>query len=309
MIPARNAEGTLPATLAALARQIDAPQHEVLLVDDGSDDATIEIARSGPVNVRVLTTAGGEGPAVARNVGSAAATGDVLVFIDADCEPEPDWLRRLLVAAGDAELVQGAVLPPEGASVQPFDRFIAVVSEYGLYQTANLAIRRDLFERIGGFESVAKPGGGKELGEDAWLGWRARRAGARSAFAADALVRHVVFPRDARGYLEEQFRVQWFPGLVRVMPELREAFLYRRWFLSHRSARFDLALASLGVALATRRRAPLVAALPYLEEVWKASGAWGNARRPEIAPVHVAGDVVRLVALIRGSLRERCVVL
>jgi glycosyltransferase involved in cell wall biosynthesis len=309
VIPARNAAATLPATLAGLERQVDPPAFEVFVVDDGSDDATVELARASRLGVEVLTTAGGEGPAAARNLGCRAARGEVLVFVDADCDPADDWLRRLVDATHAAELVQGAVLPPEGARIEPFDRFLAVSSEYGLYQTANLAIKRELFERIGGFESIVKPEGGKELGEDAWLAWRARRAGARSAFAPDALVRHVVFPRDAGGYLDEQSRVQWFPTLVKLMPELRAVFLYRRWFLSHRSARFDLALAALTAAVATRRVAPLVATAPYLEEVWSASGAWGPARRAEVAPVHMAADVVRLVALVRGSLRERCPVL
>jgi glycosyltransferase involved in cell wall biosynthesis len=309
VIPARNAEATLPAALVALERQLDPPSFEVIVVDDGSEDATVAIARGSSLGVNVLVTRGGEGPAVARNAGAAAASGDVLVFVDADCEPEPDWLRRLLGYARAAELVQGAVLPPRGVPVNPFDRFIAVTSEYGLYQTANLALRREVFDQIGGFESIVQPDGGKELGEDAWLAWRARRAGARSVFAADAVVRHVVYPRSAAGYLEEQFRVQWFPTLVRHMPELREAFLYRRWFLSHRSARFDLALAGIAAALARRRALPLVAVLPYLEEVWRASGPWGNRLRPRVAAVHVAGDLVRLLALARGSLRERTPVL
>ena len=309
VIPARNAEATLPAMLAALANQVDPPSWEGFLVDDGSTDATAAIAEASDLPIRVLSTAGGEGPAAARNVGAAAATGDVLVFLDADCEPEPDWLRRLVQATRRAELVQGKVLPPAGAEFGPYDRFLAVVSEYGLYQTANLAIHRDVFERIGGFESIAKPAAGKELGEDAWMAWRARRAGARSEFASDALVRHAVFPRNAAGYLEEQARVRWFPRLVRFMPELREAFLYRRWFLSHRSARFDLAL--VGLAIAARRRSvvPLVLALPYLDEVWKAAGAWGPQPRPRIAVVHAASDFVRLAALVRGSLQERCPVL
>ena len=280
-----------------------------MVIDDGSEDATVEVARAGPLGVTVLRTAGGEGPAAARNLGCAAARGDVLVFIDADCEPEPAWLRKLVDKAQDADLVQGMVLPPAGAAVQPFDRFLAVTSEYGLYQTANLAIRRDLFERIGGFESIIRPANGKELGEDAWLGWRAKRRGARSTFAADAVVRHVVFPRDAVGYLAEQSRVEWFPKMVRLMPELREVFLYRRWFLSHRSARFDVALAAVAVALGTRRPALLLAALPYAREVWLTSGIWGRRRRLQVVPIHVAGDVVRLVALGRGSGRARSIVL
>jgi hypothetical protein len=183
------------------------------------------------------------------------------------------------------------------------------VSEYGLYQTANLAIRRELFERIGGFESIVMPRRSKELGEDAWLGWRARRAGARNGFAADAIVRHAVFPRGPAGYLGEQWRVRFFPTLVQHMPELREAFLYRRWFLSGRSARFDLALAGAAAALAARSPVPLALAAPYARMLWKDSGAWGARRRPQVAPVHLAADVVRAGALAWGTIRYRSPVL
>src|SRR4051794_15904660 len=291
VIPARNASATLNLTLAALVRQRNAPEFEVLVVDDGSSDDTKRVAVSfDGLALRILDTAGGEGPGAARNLGAAAATGEILVFVDADCEPEPDWLARLVAAAGEYELVQGKVLPPEGVEVGPFDRFIAVVSEYGLYQTANLAIRRDLFERLGGFEQIVMPKRSKELGEDAWLAWRAKRAGGRSTFADDAVVRHAVFPRDARGYLREQARVRYFPVLASHMPELREVFLYRRLFLSHRSARFDLALGGIAAAALMRSPIPAVAALPYAKTLWDESAAWGPERRAEIAPVHLAAD-------------------
>ena len=310
VIPARNASATLPLTLAALAKQRNPPAFEVLVVDDGSSDDTKQLAASFTgLPVRVLETSGGEGPGAARNRGASVATGEVLVFVDADCEPEPDWLRELVDATIEFELVQGKVLPPEGTRVGPFDRFVAVVSEYGLYQTANLAIRRELFERLGGFEQIVMPKRSKELGEDAWLAWRAKRAGARSTFAEDAVVRHAVFPRGARGYLEEQARVRYFPVLTSHMPELREAFLYRRFFLSHRSARFDLALAGLAAAALTRSPLPAVAALPYAKTLWDESAAWGAERRAEIAPVHLAADAVRAAALFWGSLRYRTPVL
>ena len=311
VIPGRNASATLPLTLAGLAAQRNPPSFEVVFVDDGSSDGTKELALSftGKLPLRVLETGGGAGPGAARNIGARQAQGEVLLFIDADCEPEPDWIARMVAAGRDAELVQGKVLPPEGAQVHPFDRFIAVVTEYGLYQTANLAIRRELFERLGGFESIVMPQRSKELGEDAWLGWRARRAGARNAFAADAVVRHAVFPRGPSGYLGEQWRVRFFPALVGHMPELRDAFLYRRWFLSGRSARFDLAVVGAGAALAAGTPLPLLTALPYAQTLWKDSGAWGRRRRAQVAPVHLAADVVRGAALAWGSLRYRCPVL
>lgn len=310
VIPARDAAATLPATLAALARQRDAPEFEVVVVDDGSSDDTPAIAESADgLPLTLLHTSGGEGPGASRNLGAAKATGDVLAFVDADCEPEPDWLARLVSAAREAELVQGKVLPPVGAQVGPFDRFIAVVSEYGLYQTANLAIDRELFVRLGGFEAIVKPRRSKELGEDAWLAWRARRAGARSAFADGAVVRHAVFPRGPAGYVGEQARVRFFPELVKRMPELRDAFLYRRWFLSYRSARFDLALAGAVAAIAIRSVIPLLAAVPYAVTLWNESGNWGMRNRPRVAPVHVCADIVRAGALWWGSLRSRTPVL
>src|SRR5437763_8156389 len=235
VIPARNAAATLRAALAAIAAQEDAPDHEVIVVDDGSTDATPQVAEAA--GARLLRTGGGEGPGAARNIGAAAAQAPLLVFTDADCEPEPAWLACMVGAARRAELVQGVVLPPREAAIGPFDRVLAVVSEYGLYQTANLAIDRALFEIAGGFEPIVLPKRSKEMGEDAWLAWRARRLGGRTTFAADAVVRHAVFPRGPAGFVAEQVRVTWFPELVRLMPELREAFLYRRWFLDARSAR------------------------------------------------------------------------
>jgi glycosyltransferase involved in cell wall biosynthesis len=309
IIPARDAAATLPATLRALAAQAGAPTHEVIVVDDGSSDDTARLAVEGAVEVRLLRTSGGQGPGAARNIGAAAAQAPLLVFTDADCEPEPAWLARVVAAAENADLVQGVVLPPPGVPVGPFDRFIAVVSEHGLHQTANLAIRRELFERAGGFQPVVRPRRSKELGEDAWLGWRARRLGARTVFADDAVVRHVVFPRNASGYISEQARVTWFPELARHMPELRDAFLYRRWFLAARTAYLDLALAGVAAAVVTRRLTPLAAAGPYAATLWKDSGHWGRRRRPMVAAVHVVADGIRFGALAWGSLRSRCVVL
>ena len=309
MIAARDAAETLGAAIAALAAQEDAPEFEVIVVDDGSTDATRAVAEAGPLPVRLLTTAGGQGPGAARNVGAAAARAALLVFTDADCEPEPDWLARIVQAAAEADLVQGKVLPPRDATIGPFDRVIAVVSEYGLYQTANLAIRRSFFNAAGGFQPVAKPRRGKELGEDAWLAWRARRLGARTAFAADAVVRHAVFPRGPVGYVSEQARVVWFPELVRHMPELRDTFLWRRWFLDYRTAAADLAFAGLAATVATRRAAPLVALLPYARKAWGDTGSWRGSYRAKVAAAHAAADVVRLGALTYGSLRSRCLVL
>jgi len=307
IIPARNAAAMIEQTLAALAAQSPFVDHEVLVVDDASTDATAEIAAA--CGARVITGSGA-GPAAARNLGAASAAADVLAFTDADCVPDPAWLDGLMRAFADgAELVQGRVLPPEGVTIGPYDRYIAVVAEYGLYETANLALRRELFAGLGGFESILTPRTGIELGEDVWLGWRARRAGARTTFAAEAIVRHAVFPRGPVAYVTERLRLRFFPELAGRIPELRDDFLHHRVFLNARSQRFDAALAGVVAAVALRHPVPLLAAAPYAAMALRAVRTMpGRRRRAEVLATHVAADVAGAGALAFGSIRSRSLV-
>jgi len=297
IVPVRDGAAHLPALLAALAAQTHAPL-EVIVADDGSTDDSVAIAEAAPVVDAVVRSAG-RGPGAARNAAAAAARGDVLAFTDADCMPAPRWLEAGLAAMADADLVQGAVAPPRDVAVGPWDRTIRVSTDHGLFETANLLIRRDLFERLGGFEPWLQPSDGKELGEDVWLGWRARRAGARVAFAADALVHHAVFPREPAEFVAERARLRFFPEMAARIPELREGFLFRRYFLSRRSAAFDLALA--GALVARHRPAAALAVLPYARML--------AADGPSQAAVRAAADAVGFAALAYGSLRARSAVL
>jgi GT2 family glycosyltransferase len=271
VVPARPGEPTLPRTLAALRAQRGAPEPELHVEED----------------------AAGLGPARARNAGVAATTAPLLAFTDADCFPEPDWLARGVAALEEADLVQGAVLPerPPG----PFDRTVWVRDAHGLFETASLFVRRDLFERLGGFESwLVPPGGGKELGEDALFGWRARRAGARVAFAADAVVQHAVFERSPHAFVRERARLAAFPALARRIPELRSTAFHRRLFLNERSLAFDAALAGL----ATGR--PLLAA-PYARHLLRDARGFGG----RAALARAVADAATLGALARGSVAHR----
>lgn len=305
VVPARDAAATIGRTLACLAAQRGAPAHETIVVDDGSADATAEIAeRAG---ARVIRGAHG-GPAAARNAGAAAARAPLLAFTDADCYPTPGWLAAGVAALADADLVQGRVEPEPGAELGPFDRTLRIERERGLYETANLLVRRELFERLGGFEDWLPARVGKPLAEDVWLGWRARRAGARTAFSADALVHHAVFRRGAAGYVAERLRLVHFPELARKVPELRRELLFARAFLNPRSAAFDAALAGVAVAAAGRAPLALAAAVPYAALVARRAAAWGRLG-PRVALVDPVADAVAFAALARGSVRARAVVL
>jgi len=306
IVPAHNAAATIGGTLAALSRQDLGGRVELIVVDDGSTDETAAIVEASEVPARLLRSVG-RGPGAARNTGVQAATAPVLAFTDADCAPTPAWLREGLDALRNADLVQGAVAPDPSVVPLPFDRTVWVEDETGLYECASLLVRRELFEVVGGFEDWLEARIGKPLAEDAWLGWRARRAGARTAFRREALVHHAVFRRGPRAYVWERTRRAYFPAMARRMPELRDAFFYRRWFLSSRSAAFDFGVAGAAVAVAFSSPLPLAAVLPYAWQLARESSGW-RRHAPKAAAVELVADAVGFAALVGGSLRWRAIV-
>jgi len=303
VVPAHDAAATLPATLAALeAQEIEAP-FEVIVVDDGSKDRTAQLAeRAG---VRVVRNRRPLGPGAARNAGVAASTGSALAFTDADCVPTRGWLAAGVEALATAGLVQGRVEPPPGVRVGPFDRTLWVTGPVGLFESANLFVRREVFESLGGFDDGLLDVAGAHFGEDISFGWRARRAGVATGFCDRALVHHAVFERGPGEYLHERRRLAYFCEMARRVPELRGSFFYRRWFLSRRTAIFACATAGLLASALSRRPALALAAVPYAR--------LANADRRGVgagaAAVVVVGDAVGLAALVRGSLRFRTLVL
>jgi glycosyltransferase involved in cell wall biosynthesis len=303
IVAARDAARTLPRTLAALADQVVAGGHEVVVVDDRSGDETAAIARAaglGPV-----ITSPGVGPAAARNAGARLASAPLLAFTDADCFPTPGWLAAGVAGLGRAELVQGAVGPDPAAQLGPFDRSLWVTGDRGVYQTANLFIGRALFEQLGGFESWLGPPSGKELGEDVLLGWSARRAGARAIFLPGAVVHHAVAARGAAGFVAERLRLRFFPPLVARIPELRREACWGRFFVTRRSAAFDLALAGVLLGLGRRRAGPLLCGLPYVALSVREARPWGRRVGLRVAIVGGLADAAGAAALGLGSVRSR----
>lgn len=334
MIPARDAAPTIGRTLDALERQeIDEP-FEVIVVDDGSGDATCSIVeRVGPP-VRLVRSPSSAGPGAARNRGARAASAPVLAFTDADCFPTPRWLAHGLEAIAEVELVQGRVAPDPTVARTPFDRTLWVDGDGGFYQTANLFVRRETFEAVGGFRDWALERPGRRrwsvdrrrgratrtpIGEDTLFAWSARRLGASSAFAPDALVHHAVVPGGVVDAIADRWHwTRDMPGLARLVPELRETTFYRRWFFGEWTAQSDLAFAALLTAAITGRKLWLLACVPYLDRVRRESWIYrdGRGSRASVlrrAAVHAAGapavDAVTLAGLLAGSVEWRSLVL
>ncbi|MDX6667889.1 MAG: hypothetical protein QOK04_1269 [Solirubrobacteraceae bacterium] len=307
IVPARNVEATLPRALERLQTQEVPFEYEVIVVDDGSTDRTPALVEAAGEPVRLLRQEPA-GPAAARNRGVAAASGAALAFCDADCYAAGGWLATGVRALERADLVQGQVLPDPGVDGGPFARIVKVDGAVGLWETANLFVTRELFDRVGGFEDWLEPVVGKAMAEDVWFGWRARRMGARTSYCAEALVHHEVFSQRAPEYIAEQRRCVHFPEMAAKMPELRDTFFYRRLFLTRRTAAVDAAVAGALAALVLRRAWPTVAALPLARLLWlraRGYGRWG----PKVAAVDLAADLVTAWALARGSVRAGSVVL
>jgi glycosyltransferase involved in cell wall biosynthesis len=304
VIPARNAEAMIGRTVAAVLLQDLDDSFEVVVVDDGSDDATAQVARDA--GARVVSNATAVGPADARNAGVAATSAPLIAFTDADCVPAAGWLTAGVRALTRADLVQGRVEPEPGDEPGPFDHVITVREESGLYETANLFVKREWFERVGGFKAFIDPSQG-HFGEDLVFGWAVRRAGGKSAFAEDALVYHEVVKRPAAAWISERKRLRLFPEATRAVPELRS-----RWFmgvfLSKRTAKFDLAFTAALLALLARRPLLLLLALPYARSTFRTRHWYRRAVVKQNA-AHVAGDAVGLLALVRGSIKAKRVVL
>ena len=307
IIPAYNAEATIAAALDALSLQDYDGEREVIVVDDGSADETAAIAaRTG--SAATVLHQDHLGPAAARNLGVERAAGELLAFTDADCIPTPRWLAEGVEALGRADLVQGAVSPDPRTPRTPFDRTVSVTADWGLYECASLFARRELFDRIGGFEDWLDARVGKQLAEDLWFGWRARRSGAEVSFCSDALVHHAVEKRRAAAFVAERARRVYFPLVAAKVPELRESLFYRRYFLTADSAAFDLALAGAVASVASRSALPAVAAAPYAWSLARRSTRW-RKRAPIVAAVELAADALGFGALAAGSLRARTPVL
>lgn len=222
VIPALNAETVLPGCLEALAAQtIAAEKYEVVVVDDGSEDRTFEVAEQ--LGAQALRQEH-KGPAAARNLGAAKARGRVLLFTDADCRPEPGWIEAMVraVEAG-ADGAQGVYRTRQRGVVARFaqaefeERYALMRSHetIDLVATYAAAFRRDAFEAVGGFDESYT----KASNEDTDLSYRLAASGQRLVLAQEAVVFHE-HPSSLGRYLRVKFgRALWRMKVYRKFPE------------------------------------------------------------------------------------------
>src|SRR5205823_5994598 len=103
IVAAYNAERTLKTCLDSL-QQLNYPEYEIILVDDGSTDSTSRIASLYP-GIRIFRHSQNLGLSNARNTGIAAAMGEIIAFTDSDCRADEDWLHYLVGDLLNSEFV------------------------------------------------------------------------------------------------------------------------------------------------------------------------------------------------------------
>jgi O-antigen biosynthesis protein len=230
VVASYNGARTLDECLASLAR-LNFPNYEVIVIDDGSTDATRDVLARH--RVRAIHVANG-GLSRARNLGIAAATGSIVAFLDSDAFADPDWLYFLVqsVEEHDAAAVGGPNLAPpsDGFLAQCIDctpgnpMHVLIDNEAAEHVPGcNMAFRKDRLEAIGQFDPAHHV-----AGDDVDVCWKLLAAGQRIAFSPSAIVWHHRrstirgFWRQQVGYGEAEAHLQrtypgrfnWFGDLV-----------------------------------------------------------------------------------------------
>src|SRR5262245_12816454 len=216
IVCAYNAERTMDACLTSL-RTLNYPDYEVIVVNDGSKDSTLAITErhkqaydadpDGPK--LVIIDQENKGLSVARNVGAAAATGELVAYTDSDCVPDPDWLAFLVykfVRSGFVA-VGGPNFPPPEPSLVPAAVAVSPggpthvllndeVAEH--IPGCNMAFTKKALEEIGGFEPIFAA-----AGDDVDLCWRLQNRNYAIGFSPAATVWH--YRRNTvQAYLKQQ---------------------------------------------------------------------------------------------------------
>jgi glycosyltransferase involved in cell wall biosynthesis len=317
VVATHNRAHLLPRLVAALEGQVDAPPFEVVIVDDGSSDGTWTVlghlAGRSTVPIIPIRLLRNRGPATARNIGWRTTSAEVLAFTDDDCSPEPQWLRSLVAATAEVDLVQGRTVadPEQSGNGGPFSRTLQIESEDGFYQTCNIAYRRRVLEANDGFaEQFRYP-----AGEDTDLAWRAKSGGAQSSFCADAVVRHDVRPSDLATAIRDSWRWQSVALAISRHPELRNLMPSRYiWRRSHGYAvvaAAGLVLAAVRPRRAGRLASAAAAVAPYARHRVVTAPLPETDRRDRLRllPAALAVDLAEVTACLVGSLRHRTFVI
>ena len=226
IIPAYNEENYLPATLDAInaARPDDA---ELIVVDNASTDSTRQIAeaRGATVITEIEHNIG-----KVRNAGAASATGDVLVFIDADSIVRPGIFEKIIEATNDKKCLGGAAAVEyepirNRMLISWFVRLYPLLGNWMKMRGGALQYcRSDVFRDLGGFDSTIY------VGEDIDFGWRLDRL-ARDRHAHTIFIQQPKVLTSSRRWNRMGFvRLMFFTHPIVVLTAWRVRSFWKDWY-------------------------------------------------------------------------------
>ena len=207
VVASYNGERTLEACLKSL-QELNYPDYEVVLVDDGSTDQTQQICQRFP-DVRYIRHERNLGLSTARNTGIHAAQGEIVAFTDSDCRADEDWLYYLvgdLLNSDFAGIGGHNLLPPEDSwiaaavMVSPGGPAHVMITDRLAEHIpgCNMAFYKWALDEIGGFDPIFR-----KAGDDVDVCWRLQQHGYSLGFSPGGFVWH--YRRaTARDYLKQQ---------------------------------------------------------------------------------------------------------
>ncbi|KZY69649.1 MULTISPECIES: glycosyltransferase family 2 protein [unclassified Oleiphilus] len=203
IIPCYNEEEYVEGCLSALLAQ-SYPQdcYEIILVDNGSSDKSVEISSKYPI--RVVSKLGGKVGGV-RNFGASLAKGGILAFIDADCIAPENWIKdsvHMLLMESSLGAVGGSYLSRDKPTWVERCWVLASEPEDGptsILVGGSFIIKRNIFDEIGGFDEVIN------AGEDTKLAYQVASLGYSLRKLHGAAVVHMGYPQTLTDFFKRQF--------------------------------------------------------------------------------------------------------
>lgn len=217
IIPTFNSAEQLSDCLKSLQTQtVDQAFYQVIVVDDGSTDDIASIVAKYPAKYVYQAN---QGPAAARNHGVAEAQGDIVLFTDADCVPEPNWIAEMIRPLDDPQLVgvKGAYRTHQKELMA---RLVQIEYEHkyermkkfkyiDFIDTYSAAYRKDVYTRYGGFDERYP----MASVEDQEFSFRLFRDGYKMVFNPAAIVYHR-HSAHLINYLKKKYKIAFWKAFL-----------------------------------------------------------------------------------------------
>ncbi len=221
IVPVYNGEKRIGKCLDSLIEQSKKPG-EIIVVDDGSNDKTVDVIKKFK-KVKLIKQ-NHKGPAAARNLGAKKARGNILLFTDADCVVDKNWVSEMIKPFKDKEMagVQGRYktlqkgLIARSVQLEIEDRYDRMKSRKHIdfIGSYSAGYRKRIFTKFRGFDESFPTASG----EDPELSFKLSKAGHKMVFNQDAIVYHEHVD-SLKAYLRQKFwRAYWRVLLYRKHP-------------------------------------------------------------------------------------------